>query len=101
MRGGGAGGSILNLGRAALDRFCRQATWDWRYLRGWKRPVGTWERVISFWCVEGMRAAFLEATLGEQRLASFAHGWEGERYSRREHNWGRGLEVESMSWSGE
>lgn len=56
------------------------------------------ERVISFWCVEGMRAAFLEETLGEQRLASLAHGWEGERDSRREHNWGKGLEVEFVSW---
>lgn len=81
MHGGGAGGRILNLGQGAWGRLCQEATWDWRCLGLEQSPWEPGERVILIWCVEGMWAAFLEETGEGQSLASFAHGWEGERYS--------------------
>lgn len=70
---------MLNLGQAALDRL---PTGHLGLALSQGLETGPWEpggRVVSFWCVEGVRAAFLGETLGEQRLASVAHGREGER----------------------
>lgn len=77
MLGGGAGGSILNLGQAALDRLCQQATWGWQCLRAGKKPVGTWGESNFILMCGGHTGSFSGGDIGEQRLASLATGGRG------------------------
>lgn len=100
MLGGGAGGSILNLGQAALDRLCQQATWGWQCLRAGKKLVGTWGESNFILMCGGHTGSFSGGDIGGTEVGLLGNGWEGERCSRRELNWGRGLEVGFVSWVG-